>query len=408
MSEAKRPLTGIRIIDFCWVGAGSYTTKLLADQGAEVIKIESTAKVDGIRLSGPFAGGVKGVNRSGYFADRNTSKRSVTINMKTEEGQRLARELVATCDVVTNNFTPGVMSRFGLAFEDVQQINPRAVYLGMSMQGSDGPERDYLGYGLTISALVGLHHLTGLPGRPGVGTGTNYPDHIPNPSQAAFAILAALRHARRTGRGQFIDLAQTEATIAVLGSALLEASVNGRDRAPVGNRHDRYSPHGVYQTAGDDRWIALAVTSDDAWRATIDVLELGPAQLDASWEHEVARQRDADRLDAVIAAAVADRDCDALVEQLQRAGVAAGQVRDAQGVVANDPQLAERGHWIRLEHQEMGTTLYNNVPFRLSKTPTEVSQAAPMLGEHTREICHELLGLSDEQIDGLVDSGVLV
>jgi benzylsuccinate CoA-transferase BbsF subunit len=401
-----RPLSGIRVVDFCWVGAGSYATKLLADQGADVIKIESRARVDGIRLSGPFAGGKPGVNRSGYFADRNTSKRSCTINMKTEEGRALARELVARSDVVANSFTPGVMDRFGLGWEDVQRINPRVVYLAMSMQGDGGPERDYLGYGLTISALVGLHGLSGLPDRLPVGTGTNYPDHIPNPCHAAFAVLAALRHVRRTGVGQYIDLAQTEATISTLGPALLDYTVNGRDRERQGNRHDRHSPHGVYPCRGDDRWVAIAATSDDEYRTVLSVLGIEPERLSPSLSAS-ERLASADRIDLVLADATTHRDQTELALELQRAGVPAAPVHDAAGVVDGDAQLAARGHWVRLDHPEMGETLYNAPPFRFSVTSEPLTVPAPMLGQHTVEICRDILGLSDTEIARLQEAEVL-
>jgi len=393
------PLSGIRIADFCWVGAGSYATKLLADQGADVIKIESSARIDGIRLSPPFAGGEPGVNRSGYFADRNTSKRSCTINMKTEEGRRVARALVARSDVVANSFTPGVMAKFGLAWEDVQALNPRAVYLAMSMQGDGGPERDYLGYGLTISALVGLHGMTRLPGELPVGTGTNYPDHIPNPTHAAFAVLAALRHVRRTGEGQYIDLAQTEATISVLGTAMLDAAVHGRDPEPLGNDHPAHVPHGVYRTAGDDRWIAIAVTNDEQAAALVEVLGL---DMDPS-----SRRTDRLRVGDLVAARVAGEDHLDLALRLQAVGVPAAPVHDAEGVVDRDPQLAGRRHWVRLHHDEMGETLYNNLPFRFSATPTELTIQAPKLGEHTVEVCRDVLGMDEVEIDRLVADGAL-
>lgn len=402
----NRPLEGVRIIDFCWVGAGSYATKLLADQGADVIKIESATRIDGIRLSGPFAGGRQGVNTSGYFSDRNTSKRSCTINMKTDEGQRIARELVSGADVVANNFTPGVMERFGLGWDDVRALNPRIVYLAMSMQGDEGPERDYLGYGVTISALVGLHGLTALPGRLPVGTGTNYPDHIPNPCHAAFAVLAALRHARRTGFGQYIDLAQTEATISVLGPAILECSVNGRDREPIGNAHDRYAPHGVYPARGDDRWVAIAVTTDGQFAGLVETLGLGdrvPADLD-----EASRRRRRDELDDLVAEATTAHDALELAMRLQHAGVPAAPVHDARGVVEDDAQLAARGHWVRLPHAEMGESLYNAPPFRFSRIRSDLEVPAPLLGEHTVEVCREVLGMSEEEIQRLVADGVLV
>jgi crotonobetainyl-CoA:carnitine CoA-transferase CaiB-like acyl-CoA transferase len=401
-----KPLNGIRIIDFCWVGAGSYATKLLADQGADVIKVESMTRIDGIRLSRPFAGGQPGVNRSGYFADRNTSKRSCAINMKTERGQAIARSLVETCDVVANNFTPGVMERFGLGWEDVRELNPRAVYLAMSTQGDGGPERDYLGYGMTISGLVGLHALSGLPGRLPVGTGTNYPDHIPNPCHAAFAVLAALRHARRTGRGQYIDLSQTEATLPVLGPALVAASISGTDPEPLGNRHGRWTPHGVYPCAGDDRWIAISVTSDDQFRRLVDVLGL-PAEAIGGLDTEAKRRANADLIDRLVEEATRSWGMASLAQVLQDAGIPAAPVHDARGVVDSDPQLAARGHWLRLDHAEMGTSLYNAPPFRFSVTDNEISQPAPLLGEHTIEVCTSILGMPETDVRELVDEGVL-
>ncbi|MBB6627545.1 CoA transferase [Nocardioides sp. KIGAM211] len=402
----KLPLTGVRVADFCWVGAGSYMTKLLADSGAEVIKIESSARLDAVRLTPPFKDGIRGVDRSGYFADRNTSKRSVTINMKTSDGQALARRLISQSDVVANNFTPRVMKKFGLSYEEVREFNPGIVYVAMSMQGTVGPDRDYLGFGQTIAALVGFHHLTGVPNRPPVGTGTNYPDHVPNPTHAAFATIAALRHRRRTGRGQYIDMAQTEPTVGLLGASILDYTVNGRDSEAIGNGHRRFAPQGVYQCAGDDEWIAISVTDDRQWPAFTQVLDLPEAQWPRQCETEAGRHHNRERLDAVIATAVAGRDASALATELLERGVPAGRVASAADVMS-DPQLVARGHWVRLDHPEMGKTAYNGTPFALSRTPARLSRA-PMLGEHTREVCREYLDLDDREIDRLTADGVLV
>ncbi|MEN3296249.1 MAG: benzylsuccinate CoA-transferase BbsF subunit, partial [Burkholderiales bacterium] len=173
----KRLLKDIKVIDFTWIGAGSYTTKLLADLGADVIKIETSARLDSLRVARPFKDRISGVNRSGYFADRNTSKRSITVNVKHEEGLKLVKQLIAHADLVTNNFTPGVMEKLGLGYEVLKEIKPDVIFASMSMQGMTGPERNYLGYGLTIGAMTGFQHLTGLPDREPAGTGTNYPDH---------------------------------------------------------------------------------------------------------------------------------------------------------------------------------------------------------------------------------------
>jgi benzylsuccinate CoA-transferase BbsF subunit len=397
------PLAGVRVLDFTWVGAGSLTTKLLADHGADVLKIESSLHIDSLRLNPPFAGGVRGPNRSGYFAERNTNKRSVCLNLREPRGRELARELAADCDIVANNFRPGVMERFGLGYDDIRAIRPDVIYLAMSMQGSDGPEREYLGYGLTIGALVGLQHLTGLPDRYPVGTGTNYPDHVPNPCHAAFAVLAALRHRRRTGEGQQIDIAQTEPTIATIGTTVLDYTVNGVVREREGNRHPTWSPHGLYRCAGEDRWIAIAVRSDDEWRRLSSVLALDAT----SYPTAADRCAHADEVDQLVENGTRDQDAADLTTRLQEAGVAAGPVQNSADLLDTDPQLAHRGHWVALRHPEMGTSRYGMPPFRLSETPGVLRSAAPVLGADTREVLAEVLGMADGELDELDAAGVL-
>jgi benzylsuccinate CoA-transferase BbsF subunit len=397
------PLAGVRVLDFTWVGAGSLTTKLLADHGADVLKVESSVHIDSLRLNPPFAGGVRGPNRSGYFAERNTNKRSVCLNLREQGGRDLARRLAAHCDIVANNFRPGVMERFGLGYSDIRAIKPDVVYLAMSMQGSAGPEREYLGYGLTIGALVGLQHLTGLPERYPVGTGTNYPDHVPNPCHAAFAVLAALRHRRRTGEGQYIDIAQTEPTIATFGTAVLDYTINGVVAEREGNRHPSYAPHGLYPCAGEDNWVAIAVRTDAEWQRLGGVLGLAADQYPTASD----RLADVAALDDLVASRTCHEDAAALAERLQAAGVAAGPVQDSADLLDTDPQLAHRGHWVYLDHPEMGRTRYGMPPFRLPATPGELRTAAPVLGAHTREVLTEVLGMGETELDTLDAAGVL-
>jgi benzylsuccinate CoA-transferase BbsF subunit len=404
---ASLPLRGTRITDFSWLGAGSYATKILADMGADVIKIESSTRLDSLRMGAPYKDGKPGVNRSGYFADRNTSKRSVTIDMKHSRALGLIRRLIKQSDIVANNFTPGVMEKFGLGYPQVSAMKPDIIYLAMSMQGAEGPERDYLGYGSSIVSLTGLQHLTGMPGREPAGTGTNYPDHIPNPCHAAFALLAALRYRRRTGRGQYIDIAQLEPTIALLGPTLLDLTVNGRNHECNGNQHDWAAPHGVYPCAGEDRWIAIAAMDDVQWAALIEVLGSPAWAAEARWNGAVARRRDCGELDQLLARETVRWGAEELMVALQARGVAAGVVQNTEDVIKHDPQLAHRGHWIRLNHAEMGEALYNAPPFRFSRTPVELRAPAPLLGEHTREVCVGLLGISEAEVDELIAEGVL-
>jgi len=402
----RLPLEGIRFADFCWVGAGSYTTKLFADLGADVIKVESEARLDSLRLARPFAGGERGVNRSGYFADRNTSKRSLTLNLKTDEGRDLAERLILKSDVVSNNFTPGTMEKLGLGYERMRALKPDLVYAEMSMQGAEGPLSKQLGYGSSIAALCGLLYLTAEPGRLPAGTGTNYPDHIPNPTHGAFAILAALRHRRRTGEGQYIDLAQTEPLLAMTGSLAMQAAAGAGTPEPRGNRRGDAAPHGAFPCRGDDRWVALSVTTDDQWRALCAVLGDAGLAADGRFDSAAGRQTHADALERAVGALTADCDAADLATRLQAAGVPAGAVNDARDVLS-DPQLVHRGHWVRMSHPEMGETLYNAPPFRFAQSPVGLRARAPLLGEHTDEICRDLLDLDASEIARLRETGAL-
>lgn len=404
---SRLPLEGVRIIDFCWIGAGSYTTKIFADMGADVIKIESLTRLDSLRMGAPYKDGKPGVNRSGYFADRNTSKRSITIAMKHPAAFKLIEKLILQADIVANNFTPGVMEKFGLGYPEVRAMKSDIIYLSMSMHGADGPERSYLGYGANIAAITGLQYLTGLPDRPPAGTGTNYPDHIPNPCHAAFAVLAALRYRRRTGKGQNIEVAQSEPTVAMLGPTILDLTVNGRNHERTGNRHAWAAPHGVYPCMGSDRWIAIAATSDAQWTALIEVIGSPSWSLEERWAGIAGRYRDSADLDRLLSGETAKWNAETLMTALQQKNVSAGVVQNAEDVIKRDPQLAHRRHWTKLTHAEMGETIYNMPPFRFSRSPVQLRSPAPLLGEHTREICRTLLGLNESEIDALIADEVL-
>lgn len=405
--ERELPLSGVRVADFTWIGAGSFTTKLLADLGADVIKIESGVKLDNLRVSPPFKDKVRGHNRSGYFADRNSSKRSITINLKTPGGLELARKIVRESDVVANNFSPGTMEKLGLGYDLLCQINPRIIYISMSVQGSAGPDAQSIGYGVTIGAMTGLQHLSGAPDREPVGSGTHFPDHVPNPTHAAFAILSALRHLRRTGKGQIIDMAQTEPMLALLAPALIDYAANGREQERAGNRNDRCAPRGVYPVAGNDRWIAISIENDRQWAALADVLNDAELRGREGWRTHAQRLKDQDAIDRSLAARTARWDPESLMHALQSRGVPAGVVQTPAEVVDHDPQLAHRGHWRRLQHPEMGLSLYNGQPFKFQSIDVGPRAAAPLLGQHSLEVCRDLLKLQPAEIQDLMDAGVL-
>lgn len=403
--STKLPLEGIRVADFSWVGAGPFLTKPLADHGADVVKVESRTRVDPIRSMAPFQGGVKDIERSGYFANRNSSKRSICLDLKDSRGRDLALRLIAVSDVVVNNFSPGTMDRLGLGYGAARAVRPDVVYLEMPMMGTTGPYRDCRGYGLTIAAAGGLLGLTGYAGGSPVGTGTNYPDHVPNPLHGAVAVLAALRKRRRTGQGEYIELAQLESTINAIGPAIAAAAA-GDDVAPVGNADPLAAPHGVYPCAGADRWCAIAVYGDDGWTATCSVL----ASVD--WDHHPeldsveGRRRSRPLLDRLVAQATRSWDAAQLATALTERGVAASAVQHADDLLGDD-QLRTRQHWVTLDHPVMGPTIYDGSPYRLSATPGHLRSPAPVLGADSRDVCTRQLGITGQTYDELEQQKVV-
>jgi benzylsuccinate CoA-transferase BbsF subunit len=393
-------LDGIRVADFSWVGAGPFLTKPLADHGADVVKVESRTRVDPIRSMAPFAGGIRDPERSGYFANRNSSKRSICLDLKDPRGRDLALRLIAESDVVVNNFSPGTMDRLGLGYDDARAVRPDVVYLEMPMMGMEGPYRDCRGYGLTIAAAGGLLGLTGHPDRPPVGTGTNYPDHVPNPLHAAVAVLAALRKRRRTGQGEYIELAQFESTINAIGPAIV-AAASGEQLGPRGNRDDEAAAHGVYSCAGQDNWCAIAVFDDDQWSALCSVLSLQDWTAHPEFDSDTGRRAAAVMLDKLITAATRDRDAHELADQLCARGVPASAVQHSDDLIDRDVQLRDRGHWVQLDHPVMGPAIYDAPPYRLSATPGRLRSPAPQLGADTRAVCTQLLGLPESTYDEL-------
>ena len=403
---ASLPLSGIRVADFSWVGAGPFLTKPLADHGADVVKVESRRRVDPIRSMAPFRDGVTGVERSGYFANRNSSKRSICLDLKHPRGRALALRLIEVSDIVVNNFSPGTMDRLGLGYDAARAVRPDVIYLEMPMMGTEGPHRDCRGYGLTIAAAGGMLGLTGYPDLPPVGTGTNYPDHVPNPLHGAVAVLAALRKRRRTGQGEYIELAQLESTVNAIGPAVVAAAAGA---APTrnGNADAAAAPHGVYRCAGDDQWCAIAAFGDEQWAAIRSVLRSQAWDRYPELDTADGRRRCAGLVDDLVAAAARAWDAGRLADELTRRGVAASAVMTADTLLRSDPQLGARRHWVTLDHPVMGRSVYDGIPYRLSRTPGRLRSPAPLLGADTRDVCVDLLGVPEAAYEALELEGAV-
>ncbi len=399
--------SNLRILDFCWVGAGAFVTRILADLGAEVIKVESHAHPDNLRLSPPHKTGAKHLEASGYFASRNTCKKSIALNMSRPEAQALAKKLATKCSIVTNNFRPGIMERWGLGYEDIRSVNPSVIYLAMPMQGTSGPHTSFIGFGSTIAAISGLVEVTGLPDRAPIGTGTHYPDHVPNPGHALVGILAAIYHRARTGEGQYVELAQLESTVNIMGPGIVHHSAGGELPQRNGNRRSGSVPCGVFPCAGEDVWCAIEVEDDAGWKALAAALGSPAWMADPALATLAGRSARIDEIEAKLAQETRDKRADDLVAQLQAHGVASSVVETSADVCA-DPQLHARGYWRQIDHAEMGRITVNVPPFfSVEEGRNREPGPPPLLGEHTIEIATSLLGLTEQDCARLAKEQVL-
>jgi benzylsuccinate CoA-transferase BbsF subunit len=399
-------LKGIRFADLTWAGAGPFSTKLFSDFGAEVIKIESSSRPDPVRVGGPYKDGIAGINRSGYFASRNTGKKSFSINLKNPKSREILFEIIREADVVSNNFGPGAMERLGLSYDDIKAIKPDIIYLAMPMYGDTGPLANLLGVGMTISAVTGLMWQTGYEGEGPIGPGTHFPDHAANPYHAAFAVMAALRHKRATGRGLKIDLSQVESTINCMGPAVLENAATGVEQERRGNRSAHYAPHNIFKCAGSDDWCAIAVMTDAQWQALCKVIDASELATDRDLATAKGRLAQAERIEAAIGRWTVSRDATAVMMELQAAGVPAGVVAHSRYLMEDDIQLRHRGYWETIDHPEIGESRFTAPPFLLDGERIELRRP-PLLGEHTDTILTDVLGYTPERVKALRAEGVL-
>lgn len=401
---ARQVLEGVKVADFSWVGVGPLSVKYLADHGATVVHIESTTHPETLRLAPPFRDNIPGINRSGFFANYNTSKYGVSLNLAHPKGREIARRLIMWADIVAESYTPGVMARWGLDYESVRRFKPEVIYLSTCQMGQTGPHAGHPGYGTALSALAGFYHITGWPDREPAGPYGAYTDFL-NFRLGGIAILAALEYRRRTGRGQYIDLSQLEGALQFIAPLILDYTVNGRVAGRQGNRAPDAAPHGAYPCKGEDRWCVIAVYTDQQWEALREAMGDPPWARDERFQTLLGRKRHEEELDGHIAGWTRGKTPEEVMTLLQGRGVPAGVVERPEDLF-NDPQLRHRGHFVVLHHSEIGPHSYDGIPFKLSKTPGRLRMPAPCLGEHNRFVYREFLGLTDAEIDALEAEGV--
>ncbi|HSD11571.1 MAG TPA: CoA transferase, partial [Candidatus Binatia bacterium] len=394
-SAPARPLEGIRVLDFTWVLAGPYATRILADLGADVVKLQTEERSQGVNA-----------NSFPYFVMWNRSKRSVSLNLKHPRAADLFLRLVDRADVVIDNFSAGVLDRLGIGYAQASERNPRVIYLSMAGCGQTGPWKDFVTFAPTIQALCGITYLTNLPERSDVGYGFAVTDHMSGLA-GALALLEALVARDRMGKGQSIDLAQLEVGSYLVGPAFVDLLSNGREHHPRGNADPfaDFVPNDVYRCRSGE-WLAVTARTDVEWISLCHAIERHDLASDPGFLEVEGRRRERTKIDAALSAWAAAEDGETAMRRLQTAGIPAGLVQTARDWVARDEQLAAR-RWLRdVEHSLYGSLPVDAFPARFGRTPLESYRPAPLFGEHNFEVYPELLGMTEAEIAEAIADGL--
>ncbi len=412
-------LEGVRILDFSRIWAGPHATKLLADMGADVIKVESTRAWDPHRTiggSGNLPGGEPGPdpwNRSGWFNTLHMSKYGITVGMTQPKGKAVVEELVSISDVVIENFRAGLMERRGLGYQALRSIRPDLIMASMPAFGNTGPWKDFIQYGIGQEQLGGISSMNGYLGEAApMKSGVNFGDPIAG-AHAAGAVLSALLYRRRTGKGVFIDVSQLESAICVIGEHILGYQMNRRNPANRGNRHPEYAPHGVYRCKSASTglanpskdWVTIAITTDEEWKRLCQVMGVPELAAAPRFADLLSREKHQDELDSIVSEWTRNMNSYEVMQKLQDVGIAATPVLSGEGVF-NDPQYQERELLELVDHPSTGPYFLPGVAWKMSKSPGVVRWPSPRLGEHNDLIYGELLGKSAEEIGEMESDGI--
>ncbi len=406
----KMALEGVRVVEFGQLIAIPYATKLLADMGAEVVRIESCTRLDGYRVSGFYKNDISGEfwNRAVNFYEQNRNKKSLTLDLAQERARETLRDLIAVSDVFAENFTPRVIRNFGLEYEDLRRIRPDIIMVSSTGYGHTGPWSGFGAIGYGTEAASGLASVTGYRDGPPTIPELPYADYTAG-EHTVFAIMAALAHRAMTGQGQFIDISQTQTLSATVPEPLMDYTFNGRVQGRAGNRDDIYAPQGTYPCAGQDNWVSISIRSDGEWVSLCGVL--GRREwIDAPrFASHASRTANHDALDAMLAQATISWDTRELESALQARAVPAGAVLDGKALLFDD-HLNERGFFEVVEHPA-GTNMpplpYASRPWKFDKTPGSIRRSAPTLGEHNSEVLRDILGMSESEMEVMEQAGIV-
>ena len=404
------PLQGVRIVEMGQLIAIPFAMKLLGDMGAQVIRLESTRRLESYRSDSVYQNEVHGEfwNRGANFYEQNRNKLGITLDLGRPEGLEVLRRLISVSDVFAENFTPRVIKNFGLEYSDLRRIRPAIIMVSSTGYGFDGPWANFGATGPATEGASGLAYTTGYAGGPPVMAEIPYIDYTAG-EHTVFAVMTALMHRLRTGQGQFIDVSQTQAAAATIPEALLDFAANGRGPTRIGNADPVMSPHGCYPCTGEDRWIVIGVAEDSEWQAMCRVMGRSDWASDGRFSTGVVRLKHREELDRMIGEVTENWDSHRLMEALQAAGVPAGAVLDSKDLLF-DPHLRERGFYEVVEHHPstgMPPLPYASRPWKLSETPAVPPRAAPLMGEHNELVLRDLLGLTTEEVARLEEVRII-
>ena len=399
MASTSGPLSGIRVADFSVHAAGPFAGLMLAEMGAQVIKIESSARLDITRRTHTMYG-----KPPSSFEQINANKMSACLNLKEPRAVELALNLVRVSDLVLENFRPGVFDRLDIGYESLRQVKPDIILVSLSSNGQSGPESNYAGYAPMFAALGGLGHLTGYPDGPPVELRHGM-DHTGG-MLAAFAAVAALCAKQRTELGQHVDVSLRDMGSAFIGHTLLDYAMNGREPHRQGNRDDAFVPQGVYRCLGGDAWVSISVGSQEEWRGLVDAMDRPAWAVGDRFGDGFRRWKLHDELDGLIEDWTARITAREATEKLQSHGVAAFPSLSPDQVM-NDPHLLTREAFPTVRHPDKGQQRAVAPPWRFSETLACIDQWTPDLGEHNMEVFHGILGLAKTEVKNLEKAQVI-
>ncbi len=404
------PLKGLRVVEMGQLIAIPWAMKMLADMGAQVVRLESCRRTEPYRNDSVYNNDIEGAfwNRGANFYEHNRNKLGITLDLAQPEGLTVLRQLIAISDVFAENFTPRVIENFDLEYDSIRKIRPDIIMVASTGYGYSGPWSGFGATGPSTESASGLAYMTGYPGGPPAMPEIPYVDYTAA-EHTVYAVMAALIHRLRTGRGQFIDISQTQTASATVPEALMDFSANRHTEPRMGNRHPTMAPHGCYPCLGDDRWIAISVENDAQWRALCRVLGQ-PLWLEASELADApGRCERRDELDLEMQSVTRGWDAHDLMRRLQEVGVAAGAILDSKDLLF-DPHLKQRGFYEVMRHHpstDMPPLPYAGRPWKLLETPGVPGKVAPLMGEDNRFVLGELLCRTPSELGDLEAKGVI-